>query len=401
MLSVADAQARICRAFTPLPSELVPISDVANRVLAEPLPALLDQPPAAVSAMDGYAVGSADTRDPGADLLVIGEARAGGAGGLEIGTGECARIFTGGVVPKGADAIAIQEEVQRTGDRAIIKKAVAPGTFVRRRALDFARGEVLLEAGHLLSARDAGVAAAMGHAWANVRRRPRVAIVATGDELRLPGSQPEPGQIISSNSTMLAAMVRCFGGEPVDLGIRADDQTTLDRWARELNGYDLVLTSGGASVGDHDLVQSTLRRAGFELDFWKIAMRPGKPLMFAAQASTKLIGLPGNPVSAGVCTLIFVRGAIRTMLGLDPTLSTLVGTTSDALEANGPRQSYLRVRQMDAENARLKVIADGQDSSQLAAFASADALIVRAPHAQPEDAGAEVTFIDLTAIAGF
>ncbi len=396
MLEVAAAQARITAALRPLPAETVPLQSALGRVLAADILAVRDQPPAAVSAMDGYAVRAGDTV-AGGWLEVVGEVAAGRPVDLEVEPGQAARIFTGGLVPPGADAILIQEDAVAEGGRVRAKEAVTPGLFVRERALDYGAGWVGLRAGQRLDPRHVGLAASLGAAWIEVRRRPRVGLLATGNELVLPGSSPAPHQISSSNSFTLAAMVEAWGGVPVDLGIAADDPAHLAARLAAATGLDLLLTTGGASVGDHDLVRQVAGERGLELDFWKIRMRPGKPLIFGRIGEVALLGLPGNPVSAAVCGIVFLRGALRCLLGLDPTLPSSSARLAEALPAGGERQEYMRAVR-DGQGA---IRATGrQDSSMFAALTTADVLLVRPPRDQPREQGAAVTVIDLAAVLG-
>jgi molybdopterin molybdotransferase len=391
MLAVEEAHARITAAFAPLPSELVHLAAAAGRVLAEDLVAARDQPPGDTSAMDGYAVRAADLASGRATLRLIGSAPAGRSFERPLASGETVRIFTGGLLPEGADAVAIQENAAAKGDRIRIEGAVAPGTYVRPAGLDFRRGERALPAGRRLSARDIGLAAALNHAWLPVRRRPRVALLATGDELVLPGQPLGPAQIVNSNGVSLAAMVRNWGGEAIDLGIVRDHPDRLAAITTQLQGVDLAVTSGGASVGDHDLVRDVLGSHGLELDFWQIAMRPGKPLMFGRVRDVPLLGLPGNPVSVGVCGVLFVRAAICVLLGLDPAPPEVPAVLSVPLGANDRRQDYLRGQVEWQGDGRLSVRpAPRQDSSMLATFARADCLIKRPPYAPPIEPGAMV-----------
>ncbi|MDH5556381.1 MAG: molybdopterin molybdotransferase MoeA, partial [Alphaproteobacteria bacterium] len=317
MLSVEQALERILGAMAPLPAEQISVADGLGRVLAQDIVARRTQPPAAMSAMDGYAVRARDVAEVPAKLKIVGQAPAGGAWQGTLGEGEAVRIFTGGPVPDGADTVIMQENTE-AGDGTVTVLTGAPkGRFVRPAGLDFSEGDVLLSAGRLLTARDVALAAAMNTPWIMVRRRPRVAILVTGDEVVMPGDPMTPNQIISSNSLGMAAMVTVFGGEPCMLGIAPDDREALASMAAGARGADLLLTSGGASVGDHDLVQSVLGEIGFELGFWKIAMRPGKPLIFGHVGDTPVLGLPGNPVSALVCSMLFLRPALARMLGMD------------------------------------------------------------------------------------
>jgi molybdopterin molybdotransferase len=391
VLSVDAALERIGAAFEPLGTEWVTLPEAAGRVLAEDLPASRDQPPRDVSAMDGYAVRAADLEPGGARLRVIGAAPAGRAFDGEVGPGETVRIFTGGILPAGADAIALQENATVESDIVTLVGAVAPGRFVRPAGLDVRAGDVVLRAGRRLTPRDVALAASINRVWLPVRRRPRIAVLATGDELVMPGTPLADERIVSSNGLLVAGMVQAFGGTAADLGIVADDPEALAAIAGGLAGFDLVVTLGGASVGDHDLVRSALGERGLELAFWRIAMRPGKPLLFGRIAGVPLLGLPGNPVSTGVCTVVFVRAAIRRMLGLEPSLPYTRAVLGGSLEANDEREEYLRARTRRLADGQLEASPHPrQDSSMLAIFAAADGLIRRAAHAPAMAAGTEV-----------
>jgi molybdopterin molybdotransferase len=397
MLSVAEARERICAAFSTLPAEQVALPDALGRVLAEDVHARLDQPPFTASAMDGYAVRSLDVSTVPARLKVVGQAPAGGAYAGQLGPGEAVRIFTGGPLPRGADAVVIQEDTERIGDEVVIKETAAPGHYVRPAGLDFKQGERGLAAGKRLNPRDIGLAAAMNHPWLRVRRRPRIAILATGDEIVMPGDPVGPQQIVSSNGLALAAFVRAAGATPVDLGIAPDQRAALQRLAAGAAGADLLLTSGGASVGDHDLVRAALGEEGMEVDFWKVAMRPGKPLMFGHAGPTPVLGLPGNPVSTLVCATVFLRPALRIMLGE----TTMAKETERALAGrdlpqNDSRQDYLRAKlSWNAAGDRVATPFDRQDSSMLFLLQQADCLIVRPPHAPAISAGGELAIVRL------
>ncbi|MEX2643107.1 MAG: gephyrin-like molybdotransferase Glp, partial [Acetobacterales bacterium] len=347
------------------------------------------QPPKDMSAMDGYAARAADIASVPATLSCIGEAPAGRSFPGTVGPGECVRIFTGGAVPEGADTIVIQEDTGRDGDKVLVRESSKPGTWVRPAGLDFAEGEVLLEAGRVLTARDIGLAAAMNLPWLPVRRKPRVALLATGDEIVNPGEPLGPDDIVSSNSHGLSALVQACGGEPVNLGIARDDADSLRRLAAGARGADILVTSGGASVGDHDLIRSVLGDADLEVDFWRIAMRPGKPLIFGHFGDVPLLGLPGNPVSAMVCSLLFLRPALRRMRGLpDAGAPTLRARLAAGLRANDRRQDYLRARlATGADGAREVTAFEKQDSSMMRLLQRSDCLIVRPPHAPALDAG--------------
>ena len=393
-MPVAEARARILEAFEPLPGEQVAVSEALGRVLAAPVVARRTQPPVDVSAMDGYAVRSADVASPPATLLRTGVSAAGNGFDGVVKTGETVRIFTGAPVPEGADAIAIQENADVDGDAVTVREAVSPGRYVRKAGLDFAAGDPGLSASRRLGARDLALAAAMNHPWLVVRRRPRVAILATGDEIVMPGEPAGRDRIVSSNSIGLAAAARAWGALPFVIGTAPDDEDALRAMARGARGHDLLVTTGGVSVGERDLVRRALESAGMSLDFWRIAMRPGKPLMFGRLDGTPVLGLPGNPVSALVCALVFLRPALIRMSGTDAEGekdSRRQVSLARALPANDRREDYLR-SVLSAE-AGGELVADpfaAQDSSMISLLAGADCLVVRPPHAPPAAAGDRV-----------
>ncbi|MEE2980172.1 MAG: gephyrin-like molybdotransferase Glp [Pseudomonadota bacterium] len=396
LLPVADALARVTAAFEPLPAEQVSLADALGRVLAEDVSARLTQPPTAVSAMDGYAVRTADVATAPVTLRRVGEAPAGGAHDGVLGPGETVRIYTGGPVPDGADAIIMQEDTAVDGDQVTMNLAATQGKFIRPAGLDFATGDIGLTAGRRLAPRDIGLAAAMNVPWLAVRHRPRVALLATGDEVVRPGEPVGPNQIVSSNTLALAALVSAAGGEPVDLGIALDNAESLERMAAGAKGADVLVTTGGASVGDHDLVRKVLGKVGFELDFWRIAMRPGKPLIFGLINGTPLLGVPGNPVSALVCGMIFLRPAMDTMLAVADHGGRETAVLGRDLDANDERQDYLRARlEADARGDLVATPFSKQDSSMLLTLASSACLVVRAPHAGPVKAGERVEILRL------
>lgn len=396
MISVAEARARIVSQIAVLPAEQVAVTEALGRVLAADVVARRTQPPTAVSAMDGYAVRAEDVAAVPAELRVVGAAPAGGAFDGRVGAGEAVRIFTGGPVPDGADAIVIQEDVDRDGERITVREGAAAGTYVRPAGLDFAAGDVGLRAGRVLSPRDVAFAAAMDHPWLAVRRRPRVALLASGDEIVRPGEPIGPNQIVSSNTLGLAAFVRSCGGEAIDLGIAPDTIEGLKRLAAGARGADLLITTGGASVGEHDLVARALAELGLDLDFWKIAMRPGKPLMSGRIGEVPMLGLPGNPVSTMVCAEIFLRPAIAALLGLEHAPRLHAASAATAIAANDRREDYLRSTLSRGDEGRLLVTPFArQDSSMLSRLALADCLLVRAPHAPALPAGAPVEILPL------
>jgi molybdopterin molybdotransferase len=402
LLPVEEALARVLAAVPgAVAAEDVPLSDGAGRTLAADLAAARTQPPFPASAMDGWAVRSADT--PGR-LRIAGRSVAGRGADLALGPGEAVRIFTGAPVPPGADAVVIQENARAEGDAVAIPGPAKAGAFIRPAGLDFREGEVLLRAGERLDAPRLSLAGAMGHARLPVRRKARVGILATGDELVLPGEPAGPDQIVASNMFGLAAMVARAGGEAVDLGIARDTPEDLDRalGAAEAAALDILVTLGGASVGEHDLVQAGLARRGVDLGFWKVALRPGKPLMQGRLGRTLVLGLPGNPVSSIVCGILFLVPAIRALLGdpdagADQAEPALLGAD---LRGNDLRQDYMRATLVPRpEGLPVATPLPVQDSSMLAALARAQALLVRAPHAPAARAGEPCRMIRLSRFA--
>ncbi len=397
MIPVAEARQRILADLPAMPTEQVGLNDALGRVLAEDIASRRTQPPQAASAMDGYAVRAADVATVPATLDVIGTAPAGAPFDGSVVEGTAVRIFTGAAVPAGADAIVIQEDTERDGDKVTVKEGVAAGRYVRAAGLDFQTGDVLLEAGRVLNARDLGLAAAMNVPWLRVRRQPRVALLATGDEIVLPGEDAGPNDIVSSNTFALDGLVRASGGIPITLGIAADNLESIRALAESAKGADILVTTGGASVGEHDLVQEALADLGLKIDFWQIAMRPGKPLMFGRLGATPMLGFPGNPVSSMVCGMLFLRPALSKMLTVpdtEPQLETaLLGAD---LGENDRREDYLRATlSRDTHGNRVATPFPVQDSSMFSRLAQADCLIVRAPHAPPATAGETVSYIAL------
>lgn len=398
MLPVAEALARILAAVRPARREIVHLDRARGRVLAADLAARRTQPPLAVSAMDGYAVRADDADRPGAMLRLVGEIPAGRTFARPLASGEAVRIFTGAPLPEGADAILVQEHARVEDGRVLVERPVVRGRYIRPAGLDFEAGWVGLRAGLRLDGRHLGLAAAMGHAWLPVRRRPRVAILSTGDELVPPGETPTGSRIVASNGVTLAALVEAWGGEPVDLGIARDDPGDLGAALAEARDVDFVVTTGGASVGSYDLVRSSAEARGLELAFWKIAMRPGKPLVFGRLHGVPFLGLPGNPVSAAVCAIVFLRAALSSALGLLPELPRSEAVLADALAANDERQDFLRANFVEAEGERRVRPVPLQDSSMFAAFARADALIVRPPFDRPRQVGERVEIVELARV---
>ncbi|WP_188966635.1 molybdopterin molybdotransferase MoeA [Neoroseomonas lacus] len=396
MLPVDEARARILAELTPTAAETVALAEGAGRVLARGVTARLTQPPADVSAMDGYAVRAMDSAE-GATLAVVGTAPAGRPFGGTVGPGEAVRIFTGGFVPDGADAVLLQEDATASDGTVRVNETVKAGRHIRRRGLDFAEGAEVLPAGRKLTARDIGLAAASNNPWLAVHRRPRIGILATGDEIALPGDPIPPGGIVSSNAHALAALVRASGGDAVVLPIAPDDTHAIAEVAATAHAFDLLVTTGGASVGEHDLIQKALGGEGFALGFWKIAMRPGKPLIWGRLGRTPVLGLPGNPVSALVCGVVFLIPAIATLSGLPGAAApTRRVVTAVALPENDRRADHLRATlSVDGDGRMMATPAQVQDSSMLATLARADALVLRAPFAPALPAGAEVEAVML------
>lgn len=399
MISIEEARGQILDALAPAPAEIVALADAWARVTAAPVTARLTQPPADVSAMDGYALRAADG-GLGATVRVIGAAPAGHPFGGGVGPGETVRLFTGSVVPAGADSILLQEDTTRDGDLVTVNEAVTEGRHIRRAGQDFAAGDAVIPAGRRLTARDIGLAAAANHPWIAVHRRPRVAILATGDEIALPGEPIPAGGIVSSNSHALAAMVRAAGGEPMVLPVARDDAATIGAVADAMHGMDLLVTTGGASVGDHDLVIEALRARGMTLDFWQIAMRPGKPLLFGRLGPTPVIGLPGNPVSAIVCAVLFLLPALARLSGLPPAPPPVTNAVLGApVKANDKRADHLRATlSVDAAGRLVATPFPMQDSAMLRRMALADALVLRPPYAPALEAGAEISIIRLDSL---
>ena len=398
LLPVADAIEQILRGVDPLPAESVGLSDALGRVLAEDLLAQGNQPPNDLSAMDGYAVRGDDVATSSVTLKVIGEAAAGHPFAKEIGPGECARIFTGGVLPRGTDTVVIQEDTTRDGDRVTIPEPAKPGRHVRRAGIDFKQGDVLLKKGHRLSDRDLMLAAGMNYPSLKVHRAPRVAILGTGDELMPPGSQLKEGQIVHSSGFALAALSRAESAQVLELGVakdRLEDIIACIRRAREAKA-DILLTTGGASVGEHDLVQKALAAEGLSLSFWQIAMRPGKPMMHGRLGAMHVLGVPGNPVSSYVCTFLFLLPLIRRLSGRnDLHAEEIPARLGRALPANDKREEYMRAS-LETKNGELIATPfANQDSSLMAPLAKAECLVIRERFAPAADAGARCVIVKL------
>jgi len=385
---VSEALGRVLNLCPAMPSETVPLAKAAGRVLAEPMAATRNQPPFRASAMDGYAICAADLV-PNARLTLIGESPAGGQFEGVVGAGEAVRIFTGGAVPEGADRVVIQENVSRDGDTVILNEAPGDALNLRPVGADFKVGD-RLSAPRRLTAADIALLAAMNIPEVPVAQRPVIAVIPTGDELVMPGETPGPTQIITSNNFALKAQLEAQGAEVRLLPIARDNRPAL-RAAFELaSGADMVVTLGGASVGDYDLIGPMAAELGISLDFYKIAMRPGKPLIAGHISGVPMFGLPGNPVSSMVCTHVFLRPAVDKMLGLDASaLPEQVFEVTEDLEANGPRAHYMRAR----VEGGFCTPARRQDSALISVMAQSNALLIRDPFAQAAKAGEMVRCI--------
>jgi molybdopterin molybdotransferase len=394
LLSVAEALARVTHALQPLETERVPLESASGRVLAEDLAARVTQPPFDASAMDGFAVRAKDVAVLPATLRLIGVSAAGTGFDGEVGEGETVRIFTGAPVPQGADTIVIQEDAEQSHGVVTAKK-VELHAHIRPRGQDFKEGESLLTGGTRLGPCELMLAAAMNHAEVPVRRKPKVAILATGDEVVPVGSELGKDQIVSSVPIGLATLIEKAGGQAMQLGIAKDDPKSLVTLARAGSAADVLVTVGGASVGERDLVASALKSEGLEIDFWKIAMRPGKPLLYGRLGHQRVLSLPGNPVSAVITAHVFLVPMLQAMLGLTTRALPLPeAVLGEALAANGPREHYMRARsEWREDGTRVVRPLPSQDSSLVAELARADCLIVRAPHAAPLAAGERVGII--------
>lgn len=398
LMPVAEALQRVLADARALPAETVKLNDALGRVLTENVVALRTQPPAAVSAMDGYAVRAADLATTPVTLTVTGEVAAGRPFAGQIGPGQAARIFTGGVMPTGSDTVVIQELTTRAGDSVTIQKPTAKNRNVRAQGIDFARDQMLLRKGRRLTDRDLMLAAAMNYSGLRVHRRPKVAVLGTGDELVAPGSTPGPGEIVYSNGFALSALAHNEGAEVHDLGIardRVEDIVAAVRRARE-SSADILVTTGGASVGEHDLVQRALAAEGLNLSFWRVALRPGRPMMHGRLGGMQVLGLPGNPVSSFVCAFLFLVPLIRCLAGRQDVEQMPEPARLGAdLPANDERADYLRATLSSGAEGLIATPLPDQDSSLMAALAKADCLLIRPPYAPPAPAGSDCVILKL------
>ena len=396
LIPVDEARARILKGVKPLPPEDVKLEVALGRVLAKPLKAVRNQPPFDASAMDGYAVVGADLADAPATLRLIGLSAAGHGFKGKLKRGDCVRIFTGAPVPRGADAVVIQENTEADGKSIRMLQPARPQQNIRFTGLDFRKGDALLPANLALGARDIGLAAAANAAKLAVRRRPVVAIIATGDELVLPGRAPRADQIVSSNSHALAAMAEHLGATVMNFGIVPDNLMATERAIARAAKADILVTTGGASVGDHDYVQEALKNSGVAIDFWKIAMRPGKPFMYGRKKRQHVLGLPGNPVSSLVCARLFLKPLIDALLGLPMGDDLVEARLGASMKENDSRQDYVRATLRESPDGSRTVIPFAvQDSSMQRTFREAQALIVRPPFARVAGEGDVVKILRL------
>ncbi|MBI3444801.1 MAG: molybdopterin molybdotransferase MoeA [Magnetospirillum sp.] len=396
MISVEVARETILAGIQPVGTEVIGLNQAVGRILAEDLVARVSHPPVAVSAMDGYALKAADLAPLPRRLKVIGLSAAGAPFAGTVSEGETVRIFTGAAIPPGADTVIMQENVRKDDDSVEILTGAPVGRHVRPAGLDFSTGDMLLPVGTLMGARAVGLAAAMNCPNLTVRRRPRIAILSTGDEIVLPGDPMEATQIVGSNGPGLAAMVSALGGEPIHLGIAKDSRESLRTMISAARGADLLVTTGGASVGDFDLVQDALTEAGMKLNFYKVAMRPGKPLMFGDMKGIPVLGLPGNPVSAMVCAIIFMEPILRALNGRSTVTQAINALLGRDLPPNDERMEFMRATLERTDQGLVVAMPlEQQDSAVLSGLARATCLLVRAPHAPTALVGDMVQVIPL------
>jgi len=397
LLPVAEARKLIVDDLHAVEIETAKLGDALKRVMRAPAIAQVSHPPADVSAMDGYAVRTDDIPAAPATLTVIGESAAGHPWRGTIGASQAVRIFTGAYLPQGADAIVIQEDTKSDGAIITVTEAPTRGRHIRPAGQDFRTGDEVLAAPRRLTARDIGLLAAMNLPQVSVSRRPRIGVLSTGDEIVLPGQPVGEGQIVSANGPGLCAFITAHGGEAIHLGVVKDDPEALIRAAQHTQQLDMLITSGGVSVGDHDVVKSALTKVGFKATFHKIAMRPGKPLLYGRLNGAPILGLPGNPVSAMVCAVLFLGPALDKLLGLEGAApATMRARLAEDMKANDSRADHIRVGvERDSDGMPLAVPVGRQDSAMIANLARADALLVRSPFAPAAKAGEMVEIIPL------
>jgi len=396
LMPVSEALQRVLADAEPLGAERAALADALGRVLADDLAATRTQPPADVSAMDGYAVRASDVAEAPARLTVIGEVAAGHPFDGEVMPGQAARIFTGGLLPRGADCVVVQEVTRRDGDTVIIERSGIAGRHIRRKGIDFTEGLVLLTRGTRLNDRDLMLAASMNHAEFAVFRRPKVAIIGTGDELVPPGREPAAGEIVYSNGFALTALAQSEGAEARDFGIARDSVEAIVAKLREARawGADVLVTSGGASVGEHDLVRRALSSEGLDLSFWRVALRPGRPMMHGRLGRLQVLGVPGNPVSSYVVSFLFLVPLIRKLSGRSDVErkpeSALLGRD---LPENDEREDYLRAMLTESPDGPVATPVSSQDSSLMAPLSRAGCLVIRPPHAPAMRVGSRCTIL--------
>lgn len=406
LLPVDDALKAITETLSLIDKEEISMAeaaagDVMGRVLAEDIYAELSHPPHDVSAMDGFAVRDADLTDLSKPLKIIGESAAGHPFEGMVNSGETVRIFTGAHCPKGSDTIIIQEDTEQDGDHVTIKEAAPKGRYIRPKGNDFNKGDLIVAKGTLLSPRLLALIASAGVVTLKLSKKPRVAIISTGDELVAPGTPPKEGQIISSNGLFLKNYLNSIGAETIDIGIVPDQDDVLGKAFEDAAKADLIITSGGASVGSHDGVAKAMTDQNTtQLNFWRIAMRPGKPLIFGKIKGVPIIGLPGNPVSTSVCAMVFVSTAIKVITGQDIShnwgLDIRQGRLSKPLKANDKRQDYLRASLNYKDDGVPELTPyEQQDSGMMKLLSQAEALVIRSPFADEADIGDLVSYIPI------
>lgn len=382
MIPVSEARERIVSSLQPVGMETIPAGSSLSRIVAKNIIANITHPPLNVSAMDGFAVRGKDLSSLPTDLKYTGEIPAGSVHDKEICAGETVAVFTGSSLPPGTDTVVIQENTEHLGDKIRFSENTALGKNVRLKGSDFYKGDTIFSEGDQLSSRDVALAIASGVSEVCVRKAPKIAILCSGNELVVPGVKPGNGQIISSNGATISSLVTCSGGVAIDLGIISDDKQHIKNSVSELNDIDLLVTVGGASVGKHDLVQSALTELGFNLNFWKVALRPGKPAFFGNLSSLPILGFPGNPVSAFICAILFLRPAIKTLLGSKNIIDTpLKAKLGRDLHANDHREEYLRSKLEIDSGEMITTPFSVQDSGQLSLLSEAQCLTIREANA--------------------
>ena len=400
LLPVSEARENMLKNISSLSSEKCSIEQAHNRIIAQDLTALLSHPAEAVSSMDGYAARISDIVDIPVTLPQVGISSAGHIYNKPLLSGQLVRIFTGAVIPDGCDTIILQENTKISQDGIEINERPRLEQYIRASGLDFSAGEKIISKSSKLTARECALIALAGYHEVPVIKQPKIGVLTSGDELVPPGEKPQTGQLVNSNNLLLCALIRACGGIAVDLGILPDKSGALIEHLEKYPDLDLIITTGGASVGDHDYIAKDINKsANSELYFWKIAMRPGKPLMFGHYKNIPFLGLPGNPVSAGVCSVLFLEPIIKQFLSQDPTLVFSSALTTISLPENDRREEYLRAKLLvDDEGNKQVSAASTQDSSMLATLASADCLIQRPAHSPRIEAGTPVPILNFPAL---